>query len=62
MDDYQTTDYAMVSYVPTRSVRTIYSWLGDWFAWTCLVGLVLLPVQALRAKHVWADGTLARSR
>jgi len=51
MDDYRTTDYAMVSYVPTRGVRTIYSRLRDWFAWTCLVGLVLLVIQSLRAKH-----------
>lgn len=48
MDHYQTTDYAMVSEVPTRGVRTIYSRLGDWFAWLCLAGLGLLVVQSLR--------------
>ena len=51
MDHYQTTDYAMVSQVSTRGVRTIYSRLGDWFAWVCLVGLVLLTVLSLRKKH-----------
>jgi apolipoprotein N-acyltransferase len=51
MDHYQTTDYAMVSQVPTRGVRTIYSRLGDWFAWVCLVGLVLLTVLSLRKKR-----------
>ena len=51
MDDYHTADYAMVSYVPTRGVRTTYSRLRDWFAWFCLVGLAFLAVQSLRARH-----------
>jgi apolipoprotein N-acyltransferase len=51
MDDYHTADYAMVSYVPTRGVRTIYSRVGDWFAWFCLAGLVFPVVQSLRARH-----------
>ena len=51
MDHYQTTDYAMVSQVPTRGVRTIYSRVGDWFGWVCLAGLVLLTVRSLRQKH-----------
>jgi apolipoprotein N-acyltransferase len=48
MDHYQTADYAMVSEVPTRGVRTIYSRLGDWFAWVCLLGLLSLTVRSLR--------------
>jgi len=52
MDHFQTTDYAMVSQVPTRGVRTIYSKLGDWFAWACMVGLVLLTILSVRQKHV----------
>jgi len=48
MDHYQTTDYAMVSQVPTRGVRTIYSRFGDWFAWVCVVGLILLMIRSLR--------------
>lgn len=51
MDHYQTTDYAMISQVPTRGVQTIYSRLGDWFAWVCLVGLALLTVLSLRQKR-----------
>jgi apolipoprotein N-acyltransferase len=50
MDHYQTTDYAMVSQVPTRGVRTIYSRLGDWFAWLCLTALVLLTFLSLRKR------------
>ena len=52
MDHYQTMDYAMVSEVPTKGVRTVYSRLGDWFAWVCLLGLVLLTVLSLRQKRV----------
>jgi len=36
-DYYRTSDYDMVSEVPIRGVRTIYSQLGDWFAWLCLI-------------------------
>lgn len=50
MDHYQTADYAMVSQVPTRGVPTIYSMLGDWFAWVCLAGLVVLMMMSLRRK------------
>jgi apolipoprotein N-acyltransferase len=51
MDHYQTTDYAMVSEVPTRGVRTIYSLLGDWFAWVCLAGLAWLTAVSWRKKR-----------
>jgi apolipoprotein N-acyltransferase len=52
MDHYQTTDYAMVSQVPIRGVRTVYSRLRDWFAWGCLAGLVLLIVLSMRKQLV----------
>jgi apolipoprotein N-acyltransferase len=47
MDHFQSTDYAMVSDVPTKGVRTIYSRLGDWFAWTCVAGLLALMGKAV---------------
>jgi apolipoprotein N-acyltransferase len=51
MDHYLTTDYAMVSQVPTRGVRTIYSRLGDWFAWVCTVALAALTILSLRQRR-----------
>jgi len=51
MDHYQTTDYVMVSQVPTRGVLTIYARLGDWFAWLCLLGLACLTAVSLRKKR-----------
>jgi apolipoprotein N-acyltransferase len=46
--DYFTTDrQAMVAYVPTHGVRTIYDMIGDLFAWLCIVGLMVLAGVAI---------------
>lgn len=45
MDHYSATDRTMVSQVPTHGVRTLYSLLGDWFAWLSLAGLAVLVVK-----------------
>jgi apolipoprotein N-acyltransferase len=50
MDHYETTDYDMISEVPTRGVRTIYSRFGDWLAWVCTAGLLVLFGKAVRAR------------
>jgi apolipoprotein N-acyltransferase len=55
VDHYRTSDYDMVSEVPTRGVRTIYSKLGDWFAWVCLAALLDLAVRAIRKKPFTAE-------
>jgi apolipoprotein N-acyltransferase len=52
MDHFQTADYAMISQVPTRGVRTVYSLLGDWFAWACLAALAVLTVLSWRKRTV----------
>jgi apolipoprotein N-acyltransferase len=51
MDHYHTTDYAMISEVPTRGVRTLYSRLGDWFAWLSAAGFLVLVIQAFRLSR-----------
>ena len=51
MDHFQSADYAMISQIPTKGVRTIYSRLGDWFAWACLAGLTLLAILGLTGNH-----------
>lgn len=51
MDHYESSDYAMISDVPTKGVRTVYSRLGDWAAWLCMAGLLYLTVKSLRPKH-----------
>jgi apolipoprotein N-acyltransferase len=49
MDHYRTADYVMISEVPTKGVRTIYSRLGNWFAWVCVAGLLGLIGRAVYA-------------
>jgi len=51
MDHFQTADYAMISQIPTQGVRTIYGRFGDWFAWACLAGLMVLTIMSLRRKQ-----------
>lgn len=48
MDFFNTDDKVMISHVPTKGTKTVYSIMGDFFAWICvgvfcsLVGCVLL--------------------
>lgn len=45
--NYFTTKQAMISYVPTHGVKTIYAMIGDLFAWLSIVGFVILVGLAL---------------
>jgi apolipoprotein N-acyltransferase len=56
MDHYQAADHVMVAQVPTRGVRTVYSWAGDWFACLCLATLGVLAARALRRRPARAAG------
>jgi apolipoprotein N-acyltransferase len=47
MDYFHSESLAMVSEVPTKGVRTIYSRWGDWFAWLSTAGLVALICTAV---------------
>jgi apolipoprotein N-acyltransferase len=38
----------MVSYVPTKGVTTLYSLIGDLFAWLCIAALLILTVTSFR--------------
>ena len=41
--DYVTSeDPVMIAYIPTKGVKTIYSQIGDLFAWLCMAGLVTI--------------------
>jgi apolipoprotein N-acyltransferase len=48
LDHFTTSDRRMVVKVPIRGVRTIYSIVGDAFAWLCVTGSILLLLVALR--------------
>ena len=51
MDHFGTPDYVMISEIPSKGVRTLYGKLGDWLAWACLVGFLLLVGQAVRGRQ-----------
>jgi apolipoprotein N-acyltransferase len=48
MDYYHSNDHAMVAYLPTRGVRTVYSRFGDWFAWLNIAVALVLTIAAFR--------------
>jgi apolipoprotein N-acyltransferase len=48
-DEYQAAENVLVAQVPTKGVRTIYSRLGDWFAWFCLAGVAWSAFRAATA-------------
>ncbi len=39
-DSFLAARGAMVAQVPVKGVSTLYSRLGDWFAWVCILGLI----------------------
>lgn len=41
MDYFTSKDHVMISYVPKKGVRTVYSQVGDIFAWLCIAGFVV---------------------
>jgi len=48
MDHFKTTDHTLISLVPVRGTRTIYSRLGDWFAWLCIAGFAAIVLETRR--------------
>src|SRR5581483_9553647 len=56
MDEFEAKDFVLVAEVPTRGVRTIYSRLGDWLAWLCIAGLLVLMAYTWRKQRVAANG------
>lgn len=48
MDYFATVDRLMMVHVPRRGTITVYSRVGDLFAWGAMAGLIVLIVRALR--------------
>lgn len=38
MDHFTSDNHVMIAEVPTEGTFTVYSWIGDLFAWICVVG------------------------
>ena len=55
-DDFTTDEPVMISDVPSKGVTTIYSQIGDLFAWLCGAGFVILFVLALFRRKAVGKG------
>ncbi len=51
MNYFLTENRTITAHVPVKGVRTLYTILGDWFAWLCLLALPVLILQSLRSKR-----------
>jgi apolipoprotein N-acyltransferase len=47
---FNTDEHIMISDVPVNGIKTIYSQIGDLFAWLCVAGFVVVFVSALRRR------------
>jgi len=48
MDFYNTlNNRIIITEIPVKGVRTIYSQAGDWFAWFCVIMLIFLIISAI---------------
>jgi apolipoprotein N-acyltransferase len=56
-DYFKSEDPVVVAYIPTKGVTTIYSRIGDLFAWLCMAGLVVaIGWVVVRRKAAKAPG------
>jgi apolipoprotein N-acyltransferase len=51
MDEFTSEQLVMVAQVPINGVRTIYSYIGDLFAWLCVAGLLIAIAWAVRRSR-----------
>lgn len=51
MDYFNTDNKVMISYVLIEGVKTIYSSIGDIFAWVCTFGLLIILVFNIRELY-----------
>jgi len=56
MDQFQARELTMVSEIPTRGVRTLYSRLGEWLAWLSLAVLIVLVWRGVRSRSAAGSG------
>ena len=50
-DYFGATDRTMVAQVPVRHVATIYTSIGRWFEWVCVVGFLFIVAWAFLAPR-----------
>ena len=52
MNYYKTDDLILYFGLPMKGQKTIYSILGDFFAWMCIVFLIIVSVIFIKQKFV----------
>jgi len=50
MDYFKTQDKVFTAHIPTKGITTIYSQIGDVFAWLCVAGFIVVFVMAIIRK------------
>ena len=50
MNYFTTLNRIMYADVPTKGIRTVYVFIGDLFAWLCVIGFVGFIIVAIREK------------
>jgi len=52
MDYFNTDDLILYSDIPTRGQTTIYSILGNYFAYLCIVFLLIITLKVIRKTKI----------
>ena len=42
LNDFTTEDVVMIVDIPKHGVKTVYSQIGDFFAWLCVLGFLIM--------------------
>jgi len=50
MNDFTTGERIMIADIPTKGIKTVYSQIGDFFAWLSILGLVGFIVLAIKNR------------
>jgi len=50
LDYYKTDDLILYSDLPTKGQKTIYSILGDYFAWMCIIFMIIISAVFIKQK------------
>ncbi len=51
MNNFTTNNEIMFADVPVKSIKTVYSIIGDLFAWVCVAGFIIIVFYSIRRKR-----------
>ena len=53
---FTSNEQVMITDVPMKGVTTIYAKIGDFFAWCCIISLVVLFLWIVVGRHILESG------